>query len=158
MGVEIERKFLVASDAWRSLSTGVRMLRQGYIAIDDGNTVRIRIEGDRAWLTIKGKQSGLERAEFEYALAAVDADSLLLLCGGRLVEKTRHLVPHAGLVFEVDEFHGANEGLVLAELELPDAGITVSLPAWIEREVSADTRYSNASLSVAPFRSWSAAG
>ena len=158
VGVEIERKFLVASNAWRSSCTGVCLLRQGYIAIDAGNTVRIRTEGDRAWLTIKGEQRGLQRAEFEYDVATDDADMLMLLCRERLVEKTRHLVPHGDLVFEVDEFHGENEGLVLAELELPDASLNVNLPIWIGREVSDDPRYSNASLSVAPFRLWREVG
>ncbi|MBU3666342.1 MAG: CYTH domain-containing protein [Chthoniobacterales bacterium] len=154
MGVEIERKFLVAGDAWRGASTGSRHLQQGYICAGEGNTVRVRTDGARAWVTIKGEPQGIRRPEFEYGIPAEDADGLLALCGTRIVEKVRHLVPHGGRVFEVDEFLGANAGLIVAELELRRVDENVSLPSWIGREVSGDPRYANAALSLHPFGAW----
>ncbi len=154
MGIEIERKFLVREDAWRAGVTAVRSLRQGYLAIDGGNTARVRTDGLRAWITIKGRTQGISRAEFEYEVPLADAEGLLALCGERLVEKRRHLVPHEGRTWEVDEFFGANAGLVLAEIELAEADEWVTLPPWLGQEVSADPRYTNARLATHPFGCW----
>ena len=154
MGVETERKFLVTDDSWRDQARGSRVLRQGYLAIDGQTTVRVRTDGREAWVTIKGAQAGLTRPEFEYPVPVDDAEALLGLCGGRLIEKVRHLVPVDGKTWEVDEFQGANRGLVAAELELSGPEEVFTRPSWLGAEVSADARYLNASLSVRPYKTW----
>lgn len=155
MGTEIERKFLVANDAWHAAVTASQRIRQGYLCVEPARTVRVRIVGDRAWLTIKGESRGAARAEFEYAIPPGDANDLIEnLCRRPFIDKTRHLVPHGARVFEVDVFHGDNEGLVLAELELPDAAVDVELPDWIGGEVTGDIRYFNAYLVDRPYRTW----
>ena len=150
MATEIERKFLVIDDAWCHGAIGIRMA-QGYLAIDPERTVRVRLAGDEAWLTIKGPTRGISRSEFEYPIPPEDARSLLELCLPTVIDKTRHRVPHAGHVWEVDVFHGENEGLVIAEVELADESIQPDLPPWVGEEVSHDRRYSNSSLSRTPF-------
>ena len=154
MGVEIERKFLVADDSWRGLAAASHPLRQGYLAVDGGITVRVRTDGQRAWLTVKGRGEGISRPEFEYEIPAGEADDMLLLCHGRLVEKTRHLVECHGHRWEVDEFRGANAGLTMAELELDHDTEVFSKPAWLGEEVTTDPCYLNASLAVHPFGRW----
>jgi len=154
MGIEIERKFLVRDKGWRAGMLDSRMLRQGYLAIDCGTSVRVRTDGSNATVTIKGPVDGLVRPEFEYAIPAADAEELLGLCCGRLVEKMRHRVEADGRIWEVDEFLGANAGLVLAEAEMSDAREKVALPEWLGAEVSSDPRYLNANLGTRPFRSW----
>lgn len=152
---EIERKFLVRDDAWRAAAVSAMPMRQGYLSLDPARTVRIRLAGDRAWLTIKGLGDGLSRAEYEYPIPAEDAGFLLdRLCLPHQVEKTRHRIPYGGLVFEVDEFQGANAGLVLAEVELPATDTVVEKPAWLGEEVTGDTRYFNAYLARHPFSTW----
>jgi adenylate cyclase len=148
MGVEIERKFLVAGPGWQAAAIGAERLAQGYLAREGGVAVRIRRAAAAAWITVKGP-GGLLRAEFEYAVPLADADALLALCVGRRLEKTRHRVPFAGRVFEVDAFEGALAGLVLAEVELPDAAAEITLPPWIGAEVTGDPRYNNAALASA---------
>lgn len=155
MKQEIERKFLVRSDDWRAAAVSAQPMRQGYLCLDPARTVRVRLAGDQAWLTIKGIGNGPARAEFEYAIPADEAAQLLdHLCLPGRIDKTRHRIPYGGLVFEVDVFHGENEGLVLAEVELPATDTVVELPAWIDKEVTGDTRYFNAYLARHPFRSW----
>lgn len=155
MKQETERKFLVRDDSWRDAARTCRRLRQGYLCVDPGRTVRVRVAGEEAWLTIKGASDGPSRAEFEYPLPVADAHALLdRLCLQPCIDKTRHLVPHRGRVFEVDVFHAANEGLVLAEVELPSRDAPVELPAWIGPEVTGDPRYYNAHLVQHPFTSW----
>lgn len=154
MGREIERKFLVRSADWSREATSARPLRQGYLAIDDGNTVRVRTDGQRAWLTIKGRGEGITRPEFEYEIPVADAAALLALCRDRLVDKIRHLVAVGALCWEIDEFTGDNAGLVVAEIELPDEDTPVLQPAWLGEEVTADPRYLNANLAVHPFARW----
>jgi adenylate cyclase len=154
MGREIERKFLVRSSDWTREAKSARPLRQGYLAIDDGSNVRVRTDGQRAWLTIKGRGEGVTRPEFEYEIPLDDGAALLALCRGRLVEKTRHVVPMGALYWEIDEFTGDNAGLVLAEIELPDEDTPVPQPVWLGEEVTADPRYLNANLAVHPFARW----
>jgi CYTH domain-containing protein len=155
MKQEIERKFLVATDAWRNGVTQATRLRQGYLCLDTARTVRVRISGTQGWLTIKGPGAGPSRAEYEYALPLSDATDLLdHLCLRPQIDKTRHLIPHGGLTFEVDVFHGDNEGLVMAEVELSAVDTHVDLPPWIGREVTGDHRYFNAYLAQHPFRTW----
>lgn len=150
MATEIERKFLVVDDAWSDGATGIRMA-QGYLAIEPERTVRVRLAGDEAWLTIKGPTRGISRFEFEYPIPVDDARSLLELCVSKVIDKTRHRIPHAGHVWEVDVFHGENEGLVIAEVELADESIMPELPPWVGEEVSHDPRFTNSSLSRRPF-------
>ena len=154
MGTETERKFLVKNDAWRAAANDSRRLLQGYVAIDGQSTVRVRIDGERAWLTVKGPQDGVTRPEFEYEIPMTDAEALLGVCRGRLVEKVRHRVPVGGHIWEIDEFGGANSGLVVAEIELGQPEEPFDRPGWLGDEVSGDARYLNASLSLEPFRSW----
>jgi adenylate cyclase len=154
MGREIERKFLVRSSSWTREATSARPLRQGYLAIDDGSNVRVRTDGQRACLTIKGRGEGITRPEFEYDIPVDDAAALFALCRGRLVEKTRHLVHAGALCWEIDEFTGDTEGLVVAEIELPDEDTPVPQPVWLGEEVTADPRYLNANLAVHPFARW----
>jgi adenylate cyclase len=152
MGREIERKFLVKGDGWRSAAKGTPFC-QGYLSIVPERTVRVRSDGRRGWITIKGRSQGSERAEFEYEIPAADADTMLrTLCRQPLIEKTRYRVEHGGRVWEVDEFAGDNAGLVLAEIELDDAAEAVDLPDWVGREVTNSGRYTNARLSVRPYR------
>jgi adenylate cyclase len=157
MGTEIERKFLVKSDAWRAGAATQSVLRQGYLASDGGNTVRVRLDDRRAWLTVKGPSEGCRRAEFEYELPLEEAEELLELCGNRVVEKMRSRVPVGLHVWEVDEFAGRNAGLTVAEIELSSESEAVHMPDWVGREVTGDRRFDNASLSRCPLADWSAA-
>lgn len=153
MAVEIERKFLTKDSTWKLGAEGI-LYRQGYLSREKGRTVRIRLAGPKAWITIKGPSEGCSRPEFEYPIPAGDATELFRLCDGHLVEKTRHRIPFGGLVWEVDEFHGENSGLIVAELELQSPDQEVPLPPWVGAEVTGDRRYDNSSLSVRPFSGW----
>jgi len=152
MGIEIERKFLVAGDGWRGAATGqgVRM-RQGYLAAGgpEHPSVRIRVAGDRAWLTVKGP-GGKVRAEFEYPLPVADAEAMLALSPFAVLGKTRFDVPHAGGLWTVDVFDAPAPlaGLILAEIELGDAAVEPALPDWLGEEVTGDPRYGNAGLAT----------
>ncbi len=154
MAVEIERKFLVMGDAWRN-DSGV-LYRQGYLNRDKARTVRIRIAGAAAFLTVKGKSTGATRAEFEYPVPLEDAQALLALSDGPLIEKTRYIVMHVGHRWEVDDFAGDNTGLVVAELELSAEDEPFEAPAWLGAEVTHDARYFNSSLATRPFCTWAA--
>ncbi|MEM7254046.1 MAG: CYTH domain-containing protein [Pseudomonadota bacterium] len=156
MALEIERKFLLASDAWRREADHGVVMRQGYISNAVNGAVRVRIAGDGAWLTIKGATEGVSRTEFEYPIPAEDASDLMALCQGPLIEKTRYRVQRGPHIWEIDVFAGENAGLVLAEIELSSADESFEHPAWIGSEVSDDPRYFNAQLSVSPYRSWDA--
>ena len=147
MGLEIERKFLVVGRAWRK-GRGV-LLRQGYLSTVPERTVRIRLEGRRGWITVKGLTKGAVRSEFEYPLPAADARELLAMCEKPLLEKTRRRLRFGGRVWDVDEFHGRLAGLVVAEVELPRADARVTLPPWAGKEVTGDARYYNANLARA---------
>lgn len=152
MAIEIERKFLVTGDAWRS--GHATRYRQGYLNRDKERTVRVRIAADKAFLTIKGISSGASRAEFEYEIPVADAEQLLLLCDGPLIEKTRYVIAHEGMTWEVDEFHGSNDGLVVAEIELQSETQDFSKPAWVGLEVTHEKRYFNSSLAITPYSTW----
>ena len=154
MPAEIERKFLVKGDAWRSLAIGIPYC-QGYIASTAERTVRVRVVGEQGYLTIKGATIGISRAEFEYPIPLDEALELLkTLCDPPLIQKQRYKIEYAGLLWEVDEFEGDNQGLIIAEVELTDANQTIALPDWIDREVSDDPRYFNANLAKHPFSQW----
>lgn len=153
MAVEIERKFLVNGEAWKSSSA--LLIRQGYLNRDPLRTVRVRVAGEDAWMTIKGLTTGATRAEFEYTIPRADADALLELCEKPILEKNRHHVQHEGRTWEVDEFLGDNAGLVIAEVELEREDDIVNLPPWVKCEVTHDPRYYNSNLSITPFKTWS---
>ncbi len=152
MGVEIERKFLVTSDEWqKSAGPGIPIL-QGYFDTAPSVTVRIRLAGERGFLTLKGPSRGFCRSEFEYPIPADDARRLLEeFCADRLIEKIRYPVRYAGFDWEVDVFSGRHEGLVLAELELEDAAVEFPRPAWLGQEVSGDSAYGNGALARNPW-------
>lgn len=157
MATEIERKFLLVSDDWRRLSNRSERLVQGYLSRADNGSVRVRIRGERAELNIKSTRDGIHRLEYEYQIPLDDARQLLAEVALKpLIEKTRYWVEYEGATWEIDVFHGDNDGLVLAELELTDADQPFSRPPWIGREVSTDRRYYNTYLSEHPFQSWSA--
>ncbi len=152
MAIEIERKFLVVGDAWRAAPAV--FYSQGYLNRDKERTVRVRIAGDEAFLTIKGVSLGASRAEFEYPIPLWDARDLLALCEQPLIEKNRCKILHEGFVWEVDEFLGENLGLVVAEIELPSEDTVFAKPDWVGEEVTADTRYFNSNLSRTPYNRW----
>jgi adenylate cyclase len=154
VGVEIERKFLVRGDGWRALGHAV-LLRQGYLNSDPARTVRVRIEGAEATLTIKGKSVGATRGEWEYPIPLDEADELLDgLCERPLIEKYRRRIAVGGHTWEVDEFLGANVGLVVAEIELASEQEHFELPEWAGAEVTGDIRYYNSNLIRLPFSRW----
>jgi adenylate cyclase len=153
MTTEIERKFLVEGDAWRQ-EPGAKY-HQGYLSTAKERTVRVRTAEDKAYLTIKGITRGATRLEYEYEIPCRDAEEMLhALCEQPLIEKQRHNIEYDGLTWNVDEFFGANEGLVLAEVELESEDQTFRRPPWIGREVTDDPRYFNANLARHPFRDW----
>lgn len=154
MGIEIERKFLLSSDAWRTGAHGT-LYRQGYLAVEKNRTVRVRRVGTKGFITVKGISTGASRAEYEYEIPATDADAMLdSLCLRPLIEKTRYCVTHRGFTWEIDEFHGENEGLVLAEIELASEDQPFDLPSWAGKEVTEDARYYNSRLVNRPFSQW----
>ena len=148
MAIEIERKFLVADPSCVEGVPGSRMA-QGYLSLDPDRTIRVRVAGDEAWVTIKGRTKGLARLEFEFPIDAGQASGLLGLCIPPVIEKTRHRIHHADHLWEVDVFHGLHEGLVLAEVELDSEDDHCELPLWVGPEVSNDPRYYNAALAAA---------
>ena len=154
MALEIERKFLLKDDSWTSQVARSHVLKQGYLASSPGPTVRIRTSDQRAFLTIKGKTTGISRVEFEYEIPMEEALELLKLSANAPIEKTRHIVKADGHVWEIDVFEGANLGLGLAEVELQSEDEQIVLPAWIGMEVSDDPRYFNSYLSQNPFNEW----
>ncbi len=150
--IEIEHKFLVIDDGWRGQIHGIRY-RQGYISVSETATVRVRIGADSAYLTLKGQPEpgGISRPEFEYPVPVADAIEIMdQLCGGATVEKTRYRIPFKGFTWDVDEFHGGHQGLVLAEIELSREGQAFERPEWVGEEVTGDYRYSNAWLARNP--------
>ena len=153
MGMEIERKFLLRDESWRREAVGTSYT-QGYISKEKDHTVRVRIAGEKAYITIKGAVEGISRPEFEYMIPLEDARELMKLCKGPFIEKTRYRIAFEGLVWEVDEFHGENLGLIVAEVELTDPGQSVALPPWVGEEVTGDPRYYNSSLSTLPYGRW----
>lgn len=154
MGKEIERKFLVVSDAYRKC--GERFyFKQGYLCTDPQRVVRVRVIGEKGYITVKGANAGIVRSEYEYEIPATDAQEMLdQLCQRPLIEKYRYKISFEGNTWEVDEFMGENSGLILAEIELPSADSGVIFPTWIGREVSDDPRYYNSNLVKCPYSTW----
>ena len=152
MATEIERKFLVVGNAWRT--TPAIVIWQGYLNRDPQRTVRLRVADEQGFLTIKGAAQGITRAEFEYPIALADATAMRALCDGPIIEKLRRRVWHDGLCWEVDEFLGDNMGLVVAEIELQTEQQAFTQPPWLGREVSHEPRYFNSRLASQPFCHW----
>jgi len=162
MGIEIERKFLVTNDGWRDAAHAVVPMAQGYLndlgAVESGAqkaSVRVRVQGELAYLNIKSRELGHTRQEYEYPVPVADARALLELCVGGLVDKRRHLVQVGAHLWEVDEFLGENAGLVVAEIELASADEAFVRPDWIGAEVTDQSRYYNLALAAHPYARWS---
>lgn len=154
MAQEIERKYLVKSADWPSMAAGI-FYKQGYIATQNKIAVRVRIVGNRAFLTLKSENVGPSRLEFEYEIPVVDANSLIdKFCEKPLIEKTRYKIDYAGLTWEVDVFSGDNEGLTLAEVELESETQKIECPPWIAQEVTGDAKYYNSNLAKHPYNQW----
>ncbi|MDC1022021.1 CYTH domain-containing protein [Schleiferiaceae bacterium] len=154
MSVEIERKFLVISDTWQNQVIKRVHLKQGYLQTVSERTVRVRTRDHEAFLTIKGKTSGISRVEYEYSIPYNEGLELLELSENIPIEKVRHIVVHDGLTWEIDVFEGLNTGLIIAEIELQTEHQEFSLPNWAGEEVSQDARYYNSALSIRPFSNW----
>jgi adenylate cyclase len=158
MGFEIERKFLVSSNDWQRLATRQISLRQAYLAANGKSSIRIRIKGDgSATLTVKSRPVDLRRLELEYDIPVLEAEALMQLRQGAIVEKVRHVIPCGDLVWEVDVFSGDNYGLVIAEVELQHERQPIELPPWVGAEITGQPQYYNSSLVQRPFSSWSQA-
>lgn len=154
MATEIERKYLVVDDSWRSRAVGT-VFRQGYLSTIKERTVRVRVAGDHGYLTIKGITVGAVRSEFEYEIPRADADQMLdELCEQPLIEKTRYEIETDGMIWEIDAFTGVNDGLLVAEVELDDEAQEIVLPRWVGEEVTHDPRYFNSNLIAHPFSEW----
>ena len=153
MAKEIERKFLVHRELWQPKDEGIE-IAQGYLSADKKRAVRVRLAGDRAWLTVKGPTKGVERLEFEYEIPTADARAMLALCERPWIEKRRYCEQCGAHTWEIDCFMGENEGLVVAEIELSTADEIFERPLWLGEEVSTDSRYLNASLMRLPFSRW----
>lgn len=155
MAIEIERKFLVRDDSWRTSSSASIEILQGYLANTERGSIRVRVSGEAANLNIKSMTLGVTRTEYDYAIPAEDARAMLAeLCMTPLIEKTRHYVAYRGRTWEIDEFHGDNDGLIVAELELEHRDEAFESPPWLGPEVSDDPRYYNVSLIERPYATW----
>lgn len=148
MAAEIEHKYLVIAPAYQAMASERHELTQGYLSREKGRTVRVRIWDDHAYLTVKGPNNGLERAEFEYEIPVADAQQMIGLCPAPVIVKTRWIVPYEGNRWEIDEFHGVLQGLVTAELEVPAADYEFTTPPFVGREVSDDRRFYNSQLTT----------
>lgn len=156
MGIEIERKFLLKSSEWKKLEQFARpsIIRQGYLSSDPERTVRVRLKDELGYLTIKGSTQGLSRKEFEYQIPVAEAEDLLSMCDGPLIEKTRFYIKTGNQLWEIDEFFGDNTGLVLAEAELESEEQALEIPEWVGTEVTKDKRYYNSQLAFKPYIQW----
>ena len=154
MGKEIERKYLINDDSWRKGASGTTY-RQGYLSTVKQRTVRVRTIDDKGFLTIKGITIGATRREYEYEIPTADANEMLdELCEKPIIEKTRFKIYHAGLTWEIDEFSGVNQGLIVAEVELESEDQNIDFPPWVGVEVSGDPRYFNSNLIAKPYANW----
>ncbi|MCL1047185.1 CYTH domain-containing protein [Shewanella sp. 1_MG-2023] len=156
MAQEIERKYLVSSEEFKAQAGKSVRIIQGYLSSVPERTVRVRVKGDKGFLTIKGigNESGASRYEWEKEISVEEAQELLKICEPGVIDKTRYLVDHQGHIFEVDEFYGSNQGLTVAEVELTDEAQTVNKPSWLAEEVTGDARYYNSMLMKQPFTQW----
>lgn len=155
MGIEIERKFLVEGD-YKIHATESNRITQGYLSSNPERSVRIRIKGDKAFITVKGitGTNRISRYEWEKEIELSEAKDLLTICEPGIIDKTRYVISYGGHLFEVDEFHGENDGLTVAEIELATESQSFEKPSWLGREVTGDDKYYNASLSKHPYSKW----
>ena len=154
MALEIERKYLIDLEKISPLENGIR-IKQGYLSTDKNAVVRVRVKNDKAYLTIKGSNSGISRLEFEYEIPVDEANEMLeKLCQKPIIDKTRYIINHENHTWEVDVFYGDNDGLVVAEVELSSEDEVINLPSWIKEEVSHDERYYNSNLMKHPYKDW----
>jgi adenylate cyclase len=155
MAIEIEHKFLLANDEWRQHVSHSVKYRQGYLSSLATTSIRVRISDNHAWLNIKSATIGTHRHEYEYEIPVSDANEILTnLCRKPLIEKTRHFITDNGNLWEIDEFEGDNQGLIVAEIELEETGQTFSKPSWVGKEVTGDLRYYNNNLATHPYSEW----
>lgn len=155
MVLEIERKFLVHESNWQDLAKPIGLYcEQTYLLKDEARTVRIRVMGDKGFITLKGKTIGFSKPEFEYEVPAKEAIEMIGLFGEIVIKKTRYLFPQGELTWEVDVFHEDNEGLIIAEIELQSEDQEFEIPNWIAEEVTGDYRYSNSNLQGNPYKIW----
>jgi adenylate cyclase len=155
MGIEIERKFLVDHEKWQQLAKPQgKVYKQGYLLSDEKRTVRVRVLDDVAYITLKGSTTGISRSEFEYTIPVDEGKEILKDMATSFIEKTRYNINYAGNVWEVDVFEGDNKGLIIAEIELKNEDQEFEKPEWVKNDVSDDRRYTNAYLSVNPFKNW----
>lgn len=150
MALEIERRFLVANDSWRDEVERSLNIQQGYLSTDPNRVIRVRLQADEAFLTVKTKAVDLTRAEYEYPIPLTDGQALLRLCQENTIDKTRHLLHYQGKLWEIDVFSARHRGLVIAEIELQSSDESIALPSWLGEEVSGNYRYSNSYLSQHP--------
>lgn len=154
MGKELERKFLVKNSTYKKLCSG-KLYKQGYLNRNPDRTVRVRLIDNKGFLTIKSKENDIARKEFEYEIPFTDAEEILeKICEKPFIEKTRYIYNYMGHVWEIDEFHGENEGLVIAEIELENENENFAIPEWIGEEVTYDNKYFNSNLIKNPFKNW----
>lgn len=155
MGYEIERKFLVKGE-YKSKAFNSFRIKQGYLSVSGVNVIRVRIKGDKAFITVKSSftEGKLKRHEWEYEIPVIDAEEMLELCDAEVIDKTRYLIKAGKHIYEVDEFYGDNDGLLIAEVELQDEDEIFEKPEWLGEEVTGNVRYYNSFLSVHPFKSW----
>lgn len=154
MGIEIERKFLLKDGSWRSEIAQKTSIKQGYLNSEKMRTVRVRVKGQKGFLTIKGKNNNATRKEFEYEIPLSEAEEMLSLCEKPIIEKVRSEIIRGKNLWEVDEFEGENKGLIVAEIELESEDESFEIPAWIGNEVTHDPRYYNSSLISHPYHGW----
>ena len=154
MTVEIERRFLLANDDWRQQASAPKTLKQGYLSVEKERTIRVRIVGDKAWLTLKGYISDVSRSEFEYEIPLAHAETMMETMCPFKMEKRRYEVKHGGFVFEIDEYSGDNAPLIVAEIELPSEDAAFAKPHWLGREITSEGKFTNAYLSRHPYSQW----
>ena len=154
MTVEIERRFLIENDKWHQYADEPLLLKQAYLSVEKERTVRVRIVGQRAWLTLKGYISELSRSEFEYEIPLADAEKMMESMCPFKMEKNRYRVEFEGFVYEIDEYFGDNAPLIVAEIELPSEDTEFPKPSWLGKEITADGKFTNAYLSKHPYSSW----
>lgn len=154
--IEIERKFLVTSEVYKTEASKKTRIKQGFLNTDKQRTVRVRLKDDEGFITVKGESSsnGLSRFEWEKEILKVEAEALLKLCEPSIIDKTRYIVKHEKHIFEVDVFYGDNEGLIIAEVELKTENETFEKPHWLGAEVTGVIKYYNSQLSKKPFKTW----
>lgn len=154
MAQEIERKFLLKNNTWKSYAKDRMVIKQGYLNTEKERTVRVRIKGRKGFLTIKGINRGMTRQEFEYEIPVREAEALILLCHQPIIDKTRYIIPKKDHVWEIDIFRGDNEGLAIAEVELHNEMQKIPIPRWVGAEVTGDPKYYNSSLVKTPYKDW----